>query len=136
MGRAERSAAVCSEPVDRSSHLARRPLADNARPDARGHAQQEQSRGPNRPSVATPASTEQRSEQDRGCGDTRPHDNASSAAREATACHEGFPICSRLSVAELRITERLDIAMAAAAMIGLSRPAAAIGMAAVLYANA
>ena len=39
---------------------------------------------------------------------------------------------SRLSVAELAITDRLDSAMAAAAMIGFKNPAAAMGIAAVL----
>jgi hypothetical protein len=41
-----------------------------------------------------------------------------------------------LSEAEFVMTERLDSAIAAAAIIGYRRPIAAIGTAAALYANA
>ena len=65
-------------------------------------------------------------------------------AREVACCGDPFERArgsgdhglrsrwSRLRVAELAITDRLDRAMAAPAMIGFKNPAAAMGIAAVL----
>ncbi len=69
-----------------------------------------------------------------GCrGAVHSHDDSFSISFRFHSNDSGF---KRLSDAEFVMTERLDSAIAAAAIIGFRRPIAAIGTAAALYANA
>src|SRR5581483_4492496 len=119
------------EPSYRGSDLSLRASAGEHGAAARGDAAEQQHAGGDVPRRAAPAAGQKDDEQGNGQHDRRSHHEPGSPG-VAMLGHDVDPMHRRLSIAELLMTERLESAIAAAAMIGFSRPAAAMGIAAVL----